>query len=131
DWSSDVCSSDLIKVRVGGAFTQQFQSLSHSNTATPNLNPAGVNLNQLIDFGGGFNLATANLNFDVALADGVRLNLVTYLSSRHHSETWVKGGFIQVDKAEFLNSELLNKVFEKVTLKVGHMEINYGDAHFR
>ncbi len=128
---ADTVAYDGIKVRVGGAFTQQFQSLSHSNTATPNLNAAGVNLNELIDFGGGFNLATANLNFDVALADGVRLNLVTYLSSRHHPETWVKGGFIQVDKAEFLNSELLNKVFEKVTLKVGHMEINYGDAHFR
>ena len=128
---ADTVAYDGIRVRVGGAFTQQFQSLSHSNSANPNLNPAGVNLTQLMDIGGGFNLATANLNFDVALADGVRLNLVTYLSSRHHPETWVKGGFIQVDKAEFLNSELLNKVFEKVTLKVGHMEINYGDAHFR
>ena len=81
---ADTVAYDGIKVRVGGAFTQQFQSLSHSNTATPNLNAAGVNLNELIDFGGGFNLATANLNFDVALADGVRLNLITYLSSRHH-----------------------------------------------
>lgn len=128
---ADTVAYDGIRVRVGGAFTQQFQSLSHSNSANPNLNSAGVNLTQLMDIGGGFNLATANLNFDVALADGVRLNLVTYLSSRHHPETWVKGGFIQVDKAEFLNSELLNKVFEKITLKVGHMEINYGDAHFR
>lgn len=128
---ADTVAYDGIRVRVGGAFTQQFQSLSHSNSANPNLNSAGVNLTQLMDIGGGFNLATANLNFDVALADGVRLNLVTYLSSRHHPETWVKGGSIQVDKAEFLNSELLNKVFEKITLKVGHMEINYGDAHFR
>jgi len=119
---ADTVSFDGIKVRLGGGFAQQFQALKHSNTSAAN---------PLIEIGNGFNLATANLNLDVALADGIRLNLITYLSSRHHSETWVKGGFIQVDKVGFLNSPLLDKVFENVTLKVGHMEINYGDAHFR
>src|SRR5690554_6383294 len=119
---ADTVSFDGIKVRLGGGFAQQFQALKHSNTSAAN---------PLIEIGNGFNLATANLNLDVALADGIRLNLITYLSSRHHSETWVKGGFIQVDKVVFLNSPLLYKVFENVTLKIGHMEINYGDAHFR
>jgi len=119
-----------MKVRIGGHFTQQWQNLSHSNTAGPKL-VNNVNTNQLIEIGAGTNLATANLNIDVALADGIRLNLVTYLSSRHHSESWVKGGYIQVDKVAFLNSPIMDKIFEKVTLRVGHMEINYGDAHFR
>lgn len=119
---ADTVNFEGIKVRLGGGFAQQFQALKHSNTS-----PA----NPLIEIGSGFNLATANLNLDVALADGIRLNLITYLSSRHHPETWVKGGFIQVDKVGFLNSPTLDKIFENVTLKVGHMEINYGDAHFR
>lgn len=127
----DTVAYDGLKVRIGGAFAQQFQSLSHSNGASPVLNDNQLNLNQLMNIGPGFNLATANLNIDVALADGVRLNLVTYLSSRHHPESWVKGGYLQVDKVPFLNSPTLDKIMEKVTVKVGHMEINYGDAHYR
>ena len=89
---ADTVAFDGLKVRIGGAFTQQFQSISHENSASPVMDGNGVNVNQLMDIGSGFNLATANLNIDVALADGIRLNLITYLSSRHHPETWVKGG---------------------------------------
>jgi hypothetical protein len=131
----DTIPFDGIKVRLGGAFAQQFQGLRHSNTAQPRFAPNDpqqlTNLNQLMHIGNGFNLATANLNIDVLLADGIRLNLVTYLSSRHHPEAWVKGGFIQMDKLPFLNSALADKIMEKVTIKVGHMQINYGDAQFR
>lgn len=119
---ADTVAFDGIKVRVGGHFTQQFQNLSHSNALG---SPA------LIEIGAGTNLATANLNIDVALADGVRLNLVTYLSSRHHPETWVKGGYLQVDKLSFLNLGNTEWFDKYLTLRVGHMEINYGDAHFR
>ncbi|MBB6612791.1 hypothetical protein H7F15_17245 [Pontibacter sp. Tf4] len=130
----DTIPFEGIKVRLGGGFAQQFQGLQHKNSATAIMqqqNGSEVNLNQLMPIENGFNLASANLNLDVALADGIRLNLVTYLSSRHHSEAWVKGGYIQVDKAEFLNSPLVDKLMENLTVKVGHMEINYGDAHFR
>lgn len=120
-----------MKVRIGGNFAQQFQGLRHSNSAAPRLNDNGVDLNKLMEIGNGFNLATANLNIDVLLADGIRLNLVTYLSSRHHPEAWVKGGFIQMDRLPFLKSPVVDKIMEKVTLRVGHMEINYGDSHFR
>ncbi len=57
--------------------------------------------------------------------------MILYLSSRHHPETWVKGGFVQIDKMTFLNSEVVNNIMEFVTIRVGHMEINYGDARFR
>lgn len=127
----DTVAFDGMRVRIGGHFAQQWQNLSHSNTASPNLNPNGVNLNQLMEIGAGTNLATANLNIDVALADGVRLNLITYLSSRHHPEAWVKGGFIQVDKLDFLGLGEQDWFNKYLTLRVGHMEINYGDAHFR
>ncbi len=122
-------SFDGVKVRVGGAFAQQFQALSHENAAFTDT--AGTIMNGLYALKPGFNLATANLNIDVQLEDGVTLNMVTYLSSRHHSEAWVKGGYIQFDKLPFFNSEVIDDLMEKVTIKVGHMEVNYGDAHFR
>jgi len=90
-----------------------------------------TNANALYEMGGGFPLAQANFNIDVQLADGVSLNLVSYMASHHHNEFWVKGGFIKVDKVSFLKSEALDKIWKNLTLKVGHMEINYGDAHYR
>lgn len=115
---------DGLKVRVGGSFAQQFQSITHSNTAD-------TSLPNLLNIGSGFNTATANLNIDVQLADGVTLSLITYLSSRHHVEAWVKGGYMQIDKAEFLNSDFVNRLMENMRIKVGHMQINYGDQQFR
>lgn len=73
----------------------------------------------------------ANLNIDVQLADGIRMNLTTYLSTRHHQDTWVKGGYIQFDKLLFLNNDWVNKLMKNLTLKVGDFEVDYGDAHFR
>ena len=119
-----------IKVRVGGAFAQQFQMLDHSNTLV-DLDGDGVFDNELYALEPGFNLATANLNLDVQLAKGVRLNLITYLSSRHHPEAWVKGGYIQFDELPFFNSDAVDALMDNFTIKIGHMEVNYGDAHFR
>jgi hypothetical protein len=56
--------------------------------------------------------------------------LTSYLSSRHHNETWVKDGYLQMD-ASPIDIKPLHKLMEFVTLRVGHFEINYGDAHFR
>ncbi len=127
---TDTVPFDGVKVRFGVGFAQQMQYLSHTNKAAEKL-VEGTDQNQLADIGLGFNLATANLNLDAQLADGIRLNLVTYLSSRHHSEAWVKGGYLQVDKLTMLNSAVIDKIMENVMIKAGHMEINYGDAHFR
>jgi hypothetical protein len=124
----DTVGFDGLKLRVGANFTQQYQNLKHSNSE----NVVGeVNKNALYDLSPGFNLAMANFNIDVQLADGVRVSLVSYMSTRHHNEFWVKGGFFQIDKVGFLNSELMNDLWKNLTLKIGHMEINYGDAHFR
>ena len=104
----------------GAAFTQQFQGVDHENT------PGG-----LADLGAGFNTATANLNLDVQLAEGIRVNLISYLSSRHHPEAWVKGGYLQVDKLTILENEMIDNLMKNLTIRAGHFEINYGDAHFR
>ena len=117
------------KIDWGAAFTSQVQNLEHENTAAPNI-VNGVNANQLADIGFGFNNSTANLYLNAQLAEGVRVALSMYLSSRHHNETWVKDGYILIDKIP-LDVDMLNLLMQYVTLRVGHMEINYGDAHFR
>ena len=119
-----------IKVRVGGNFTQDFQSLTDQNNATP-IMVAGVNSNKLASLKPGFNLAMANLNVDVQLADGIRMNMTMYLSSRHHQETWVKGGYVQIDKLSFLKSDVADRIMKNFTIKAGDYEVDYGDQHFR
>ena len=128
---ADTTPYDGVKVKLGGAFALQFQALDHSNTALPVLNKDGINLNELKNLTNTFNNATANMNIDVQLADGIRMELVTYLSSRHHNEAWVKGGYLQIDKLPFIKSETVDNIMDHVTIKVGHMGINYGDAQFR
>lgn len=120
-----------VKVRIGGAFALQYQALDHENNADEVLNTNGVNTNQLANLGNNFNLATANLDIDVALYDGVNLHLRTYLSSRHHPEPYVKGGYIQIDKLDFISKGFMAETMKNLTIKIGHMENNYGDAHFR
>jgi hypothetical protein len=117
------------KLNWGGAFTQQFQNLTHQNTAAPK--PAGTaDLNKLIPIGSGFNNATANLYLNVQLARGIRVALESYLSARHHQESWVKDGYFLIDGSPIENA-LLDRIMQVATLKVGHFEVNYGDAHFR
>lgn len=128
---TDVSRDYKDRLRFGAAFTQQFQALDHRNTALEVKNAAGVNTNQLLEIGSGFNLATANVSVDAILADGIRVNLTSYLSSRHHSETWVKGGFVQVDRLPMIKNAIVDGVMDHLTLRVGHFGINYGDAQFR
>ena len=86
--------------------------------------------NKLIQIGHGFNNAEANLNLNAQLARGIRVALTQYLSTRHHNETWVKDGYFLIDGSPIDNA-MLDNLMKFVTLRVGHFEINYGDAHFR
>ena len=118
-------------IQWGAAFTQQFQNLKHSNTAAPKYagTPA-VNVDSLITIGAGFNNAEANLYLDAQLARGIRVAMTSYMSSRHHSEMWVKDGYLLIDGSPWENPTL-DRLMDCLTLRVGHFEINYGDAHFR
>jgi hypothetical protein len=119
-------TSDGLRFRIGAGFTQQFQNLKHENNGAALFEGS----NKLYPLTSGFMTAQANLFLDVQLADGIRLNVTTYLSSRHHNEAWVKGGYIQFDKLP-LKGKIWDDIMKVTTIKVGHMEINYGDAHFR
>jgi hypothetical protein len=117
------------KLGWGASFTQQFQDLHHSNSAAPRMADT-VNLNQLVGIGAGFNNAVANLYLNAQMAKGIRIAVTTYMSSRHHDETWVKDGYLLVDALPFDN-DMLDLIMHFVTVKAGHFEVNYGDQHFR
>lgn len=116
----DVVPFEDVDVRIGGGLALQFQGLSHENAA-----------DNLMELGSNFNLPTANLDLDVQLLNGVRMHLRTFLSSRHHNETYVKGGYLQIDELDFISEDFLADLMDHIRIKVGHMEINYGDLHFR
>jgi hypothetical protein len=98
----------------------QFQALDQTNS-----------LDSLVALGSDFNLPSANLNLDVQLYDGVRMHLRTYLSSRHHTEAWIKGGHLQMDKLDFIKEGFMEGFMNVATITIGLDEFNYGDAHFR
>lgn len=116
----DTVAFNGLKVRVGGDFAMQFQGIRQSNTA-----------GNLTKLGSDFNLPSANLNLDVQVLDGVRMHLRTYLSSRAHNESWIKGGYMQIDKLDFIKPEFLEGVMKYTSITIGLDEFNYGDAHFR
>ncbi len=113
----------------GGAFVQDFQGMMHENTAAPKV-VNGVDANKLMTIGNGFNNSVANLFIDAQLADGIRVSMTSYLSARHHNETWVKDGYLIVDKSP-VDVKILNDIMEYVTVRFGQFEVNYGDQHFR
>jgi hypothetical protein len=141
DVRKDSVEYEGMSVDLGGAFAMQFQGLKSFNDQTEgtytasngakiagNLGTTGYRLNGLEN---NFNLPAANMTFGAQLADGVRVNLDLYLASRHHNETWVKGGYLQIDKLDFIKKDFLADIMKYTTIKIGQMENNYGDAHFR
>jgi hypothetical protein len=121
---TDTASFIAPTLRLGAAFTQEFQDLRHQNSLGSGKG------NGLYGITPGFNTAMANLYTDVLLADGIHLNVTVYLSTRHHNEAWVKGGYLQFDKLPF-KGQFWTDLMKYTTIKIGHYEINYGDAHYR
>ena len=117
------------KVEFGGAIAMPYIALKQSNNVT-NTDPV-ANSQALFKNTPNFALSMANLYINSYLADGVTLNVTLYLASKHHNETWVKGGYIQFDKVPFIKLDLLDNIMKYTTIKVGQMDVNYGDSHFR
>ena len=113
---------DGLKVKFGAGFTQQFQNLTHKNPDALNNETgsftSGVSVpgNKLKVITAGFQTAQANLYMDVQLADGIRLNITSYLSTKHHNESWVKGGYIQFDKLPF-KGQFWSNIMKVTTIK--------------
>jgi hypothetical protein len=145
---SDSGKYEGFKIRIGGSFTQNYQSIKSENKANyvatsgsnslnrnllvglvRNANGTFQNSDSITSRMNGFNLAMANLNFDIQIGDGIRVFLENYMSARHHNEFWVKGGYIQIDKLPmFGNPDWFTKY---ARVKIGHFQPNYGDFQHR
>lgn len=125
-----------LRIRFGAGLTQQYQNLKEENPGALN-NDVGSYANYVSTPGNklkpvtpGFQTAQANLYMDVQLADGIRMNITSYLSSKHYNSTWVKGGYLQFDKLPF-KGRFWENMMKVTTIKLGDFEVDYGDEHFR
>ena len=109
-----------IKVTLDGGFVTSYQMLNHSNDA-----------DDLAPLANGFKNAAGNLGITIQLYDGISTYINTYLSSEHHTEVWMREGYMVIDKLTMFNSEALNNIMKHVRIKAGQMEVNYGDWHLR
>lgn len=121
-----------ISIDLGGAFNMDYQAINSFNDqpATFAL-PSKIAGYRLMNNENNFTLPAADMTIGAQLFDGVRVNLDIYLASRHHNDTYARGGYLQIDKLDFIKKDFLAGVMKYATIKIGQMENNFGDAHFR
>lgn len=130
-----------LSIDLGGAFNMDFQAINSFNnqpaSSTTSTTAGNVTTTRtitgyrLMNTENNFTLPAADMYISAQLFDGVRVNLDVYLASRHHNDTYVKGGYLQIDKLDFIKKDFLADVMKYATIKIGQMENNFGDAHFR
>lgn len=91
----------------------------------------GLDHNYGDDIKGGLLLPTANLDINAKIMSGFNVKLETMLSSHHHHETFVKGGYASMDNLDFIYPGFAKDFMDNATIKIGVDDINYGDYHFR
>ncbi|MDH5580974.1 MAG: hypothetical protein OEY33_03645, partial [Bdellovibrionales bacterium] len=92
--------NDYVKtMRIGMDFAVVFQNLDHGNR---DLNLPSLNA--------GFQNATGNLNLDTELIDGMTAYIELYLSSEHHTEMYMKEGYLLVERLPMFDLPWLNSV---------------------
>lgn len=121
-----------LSIDLGGAFNMDYQAINSFNDqpATFAL-PSKIAGYRLMNNENNFVLPAADMTLGAQLFDGVRVNLDIYLASRHHNDTYARGGYLQIDKLDFIKKDFLANVMKYATIKIGQMENNYGDAHFK
>ncbi|WP_281297048.1 hypothetical protein [Flavobacterium limnophilum] len=121
-----------LSIDLGGAFNMDYQAINSFNDQPSTFAlPSKITGYRLMNQENNFNLPAADMFFGAQLFDGVRVNLDIYLASRHHNETYARGGYLQIDKLDFIKKDFLAGIMKYATIKIGQMENNFGDAHFR
>mgnify|MGYP000355496443 FL=1 len=121
-----------MSVDLGGAFNMDFQAINSFNDQPATfVDPSKITGYRLMNTENNFVLPAADMTIGAQLFDGVRVNLDIYLASRHHNDTYARGGYLQIDKLDFIKKDFLANFMKYATIKIGQMENNFGDAHFR
>ncbi len=101
-----------------------FQGLGHT------FEPTEVNTTKQ-DIQPGLILPTADLRINAKVMKGFNVKIEAMLSSHHHNETYLKGGYASIDNLDFIHPGFAKDFMSNATFKIGVNEINFGDAHFR
>lgn len=121
-----------LSIDLGGAFNMDYQAINSFNDQPSTFAlPSKIVGYNLMNLENNFTLPSADMTIGAQLFDGVRVNLDIYLTSRHHNETYCRGGYLQIDKLDFIKKDFLAGIMKYSTIKIGQMENNFGDAHFR
>jgi hypothetical protein len=132
DVAKDSVQYEGLSVEIGAAFNMDFQAINSFNDQPDNFSaPSKITGYRLMNTENNFVLPAADMTIGAQLFDGVRVNLDIYLASRHHNDTYARGGYLQIDKLDFIKKDFLAGIMKYATIKIGQMENNYGDAHFR
>ena len=99
-----------------------YQGLSHTFTPSSSTQQA---------IQSGLILPTANLDINGKIMKGLNTKLEIMLSSHHHNETYVKGGYATIDSLDFIAPGFAKGFMDNATISIGVDDINFGDAHFR
>lgn len=79
----------------------------------------------------GLSLPQANFDINAKVMSGFNVKLETMLSSHHHNETYVKGGYATIDNLDFIAPGFASDLMRNMTIKVGVDDINFGDDQYR
>ena len=81
----------------------------------------------------GFQSAAGNISFDGEMAPGLDLHFEVYLSSRHHEgQVTPREGYLMVTAPPAgLNFRPVQRLFDFISVKAGHFEIDFGNQHLR
>jgi len=121
-----------LSIDLGGAFNMDYQTINSFNDQPSTFAlPSKIVGYRLMNNENNFTLPAADMTIGAQLFDGVRVNLDIYLASRHHNDTYARGGYLQIDKLDFIKKDFLAGIMKYATIKIGQMENNFGDAHFR
>lgn len=131
-----VCSSLANAEKIEHVFetpkdTSKFNGVEVDWNVNLTFNYQGLDQNYGDNIKAGLSLPTADLELNAKVMSGFNVKLETMLSSHHHHETFVKGGYATIDNLDFVSPGFAAGFMDNATIKVGVNDINYGDAHFR
>lgn len=114
-------------------FNYQGLSQDYALPSTSSFSPATglTTQTRTVDLQPGLSLPQANFDINAKVMSGFNVKLETMLSSHHHNETYVKGGYATIDNLDFIAPGFASDLMRNMTIKVGVDDINFGDDQYR
>lgn len=135
----DTSGFDGVEVKIGAGLTFNFQVLDNDYTPTTSTTTnqwIGGVWTQVVtpdterELQAGFILPQADLDISAKLLSGFNVYLKTMLSSHHHNETYVQGGYVTIDNLDFITPGFLSSFMDDATIKMGVYMPDIGDDYF-